>query len=381
MKITFLMRSMAVGGAQRQLCVLCSELLRRGHEVRVLLFYAGEPLDAELRELGVGIVDLKKGGRWRNLAFLLRLVRAVRAGQPDVLYAQLPVPNLLALLLPYLGVSCAIACGVRASEMTARVNWLARLTLQLERRFVLRADVVIVNSQVGADHLCRGEQHPDVVVIDNGIETSRFSFDREGRRRMRRRWNAGDATAVVGCVARLDPMKDHVNLLRAFARLRQDHPDARLICVGTFSEPYFATLKQCARQLGVEGSVQWQAHEPHLSDLYSAFDALCLSSAYGEGFPNVLAEAMACGVPCVATDVGDAGRILSSADFLVPARDAQSLAGALARALAQGREFSALRVEKIRDQFSPARLADRTELALRAALERRNDRLASNSSK
>src|SRR5579862_233535 len=101
MRIMFLTRSMAVGGTQRQLCVLCRELLRRGHEVSVLVYYTGDPFDSELRALGVPIVDLQKQGRWRNLGFLQRLVRAVRASRPDIVYAHLPGPNLLALLLRY----------------------------------------------------------------------------------------------------------------------------------------------------------------------------------------------------------------------------------------------------------------------------------------
>jgi len=175
-------------------------------------------------------------------------------------------------------------------------------------------------------------------------------------------------------VARLDPMKDHPTLLRGFALLRQSRPDARLICVGTFAEPYRSELTDLQRQLNLDGAVRWIAHESQLSDLYSGFDALCLSSAYGEGFPNVLAEAMACGVPCVATDVGDTAHILSSADYLVPCRDPESLAQALAKALAQKRLFSELRTERICAQFSPRRLAELSVRALNAALERRKAR-------
>jgi len=377
MKIMFLVRSMGVGGAQRQLCVMCRELLRRGHEVSVLLYYGGEPLEGDLRDLGVRIIDLKKRSRWRNLDFLARLIRTARAEQPDVVYALLPLSNLLALLLRHVGGGCAIACGVRASDVShqPKLDWLMRLAAQLERQLVRHADVVIVNSQTGARYLCGDRQFPNVVVIDNGIETQTLSFDESGRRRMRVAWEAQHDTPVVGCVARLDPIKDHVTLLRAFALLRQSHPDARLICVGTVVEPHASELRSLARQLQIDAAVRWIERESQLRDLYSGFDTLCLSSI-SEGFPNVLAEAMACGVPCVATDVGDARRILSSADFLVPAGDPNALAQALVQALAQGRVFSEQRADKIRRKFSPQNLAERTELALTAALERRNARFA-----
>jgi glycosyltransferase involved in cell wall biosynthesis len=376
MKITFLVRSMGIGGAERQLCVLCRELGRRGHDVSVMLYYGGGALEAELRALAVPLLDLKKKGRWRNLGFLARFVRAVRRARPDVLYALLPVSNLLALTVRQFGGGCAIACGVRASDVhRSRLDWLARLTAGLERRLVVpHADVVIVNSHTGARYLCAGRESPNVVVIENGIEAQAFAFDAEGREAMRAAWNAPPQTAVIGAVARLDPIKDHGTLLRAFALLRQVHPEARLICVGTGSESHAAELQALARGLGLETAVRWVPHETRLRALYSAFDVLCLTSI-SEGFPNVLAEAMAAGVPCVATDVGDAGRILSSADFLVPPGEPKLLASALQQALVQGRTFSAQRAEKIVREFSPERLAERTEHALLAALARRNARL------
>lgn len=379
MKILFLMHSMAVGGTQRQLIVLCRELQRRGHEVSVLLHYTGEPLDAELQERGVRIIDLNRRGRWHNLGLLTRLIRTVRAEKPDVVYAHLPLPNLLALVLRYLGEECAVVCGVRASDMTgagAKASWTVRLSLLLERKFVRHADVVIANSQTGAQHLSGGKSYENVLVIENGFEPERFLFDDSGRRRKRASWHAADDAPVVGCVARLDPMKDHATLLRAFALLRQSHPDACLICAGTQVQPYFSELRELARRLRLDQVVRWVEYESELGPLYSGFDVLCLSSAYGEGFSNVLAEAMACGVPCVATDVGDASRILSSADYLVPPRDPDSLARALAAALAQGRTCSELRVEKIHHEFSVRTLADKTEAALTEAMRRRNLRLA-----
>jgi len=371
----FFVRSMGVGGAERQLCVLCRELLQRGHSVSVLLYYGGEPLEAELRELGVRIVDLKKRHRWRNLGSLLRMIRTVRAEQPDVVYALLPLPNLLALLLRIFGGGCAVACGVRASNaVAAKLGFLARVAVQLERRLVPLADIVIVNSQSGARYLGGETRIPNLVVIDNGIDPQRFSFDVSGRRRMRCEWQVPGDAPVVGCVARLDPIKDHVTLLRAMALLRQSLPDARLICIGTQVEPYTSELQNLARQLRIDTAIRWIEQEARLHEAYSGFDTLCLSSI-SEGFSNVLAEAMASGVPCVATDVGDARRILSSCDLLVPAGDPQALAGALVQALAQGRLFSEQRADKIRREFSPAALGERTEAALTAALARKHARV------
>jgi glycosyltransferase involved in cell wall biosynthesis len=376
MNIMFFVRSMGIGGAERQVCVLCRELQQRGHSVSVLLYYGGEPLEAELRELGLRIIDLNKGGRWHNLGFLLRLIRTVRTEQPEVVYALLPLPNLLALLLRIFGGGCAVACGVRASEVVqAKLNWPARVTVLLERLLVHFADVVIVNSQSGARYLGGEGRIRNLVVIENGIDAQRYSFDESARRRMRSVWRVPDEVPVVGCVARLDPIKGHGTLLQAIALVRRSLPDARLICIGTKIEPDASDLQNLARQLRIDAAVLWIDRESRLPEAYSGFDTLCLSSV-SEGFPNVLAEGMASGVPCVATDVGDARRILSSVDFIVPVEDPVALAAALVQALEQGRLFSEQRADKIRREFSAERLGERTEGALAAALTRRHARVA-----
>jgi glycosyltransferase involved in cell wall biosynthesis len=376
MNIAFFVRSMGVGGAERQLCLLCRELVRRGHAVSVLLYYGGEPLEAELLALGVRIRDLKKGGRWSNFGTLLRLIRSVRQQRPDVVYSLLPLPNVLALTLRVLGGGCAVVCGVRASDFShVKVDWAARFAAVLERRLVHLAHVVIVNSQSGARYLNARRPLRNLVTIDNGIDAQRFRYSESARRCMREAWELPDGASAVGCVARLDPIKDHSTLLNAFALLRRLRPDAWLICIGTQVEPYATQLRALAGDLGIGSCIRWIAHEARMPDAYSALDVMCLTSL-SEGFPNVLAEAMACGTPCVATDVGDVRRILSPADVIVPIRNAASLARALDTALSQGRSQSGERVAKIRREFSPELVAMRTEIALNTALCRRHNRTA-----
>ncbi len=369
---------MDAGGAERQLVTLSRELRQRGHEVSVLLYYTGGEFDAELVANGIRIIDLKKRGRWHNFRFLMRLAHAVRSERPDVLHSYLPFSNLLAVLLRCVADETAVVCGVRASGAdTNKHDFLMRWMLRVERRIVVAADLVVVNSFAGERYLSNGRRYDNVVTIDNGIDTRRFFFDEDGRRQMRQMWGVADGVPVIGCVARLDPLKDHGTLLRAFADLGRSRPEVRLVCLGTGPEAYAVHLKELARTLGVWERISWLLPTHRVREAYSAFDVFCLSSV-SEGFPNALAEAAACGVPCVATDVGDVKRILSSNDFVVPVGNPRALAESLASGLSQGRVFSVSRAERIRADFSVARLAERTELALAAAVQKKRARVLRN---
>jgi glycosyltransferase involved in cell wall biosynthesis len=135
-------------------------------------------------------------------------------------------------------------------------------------------------------------------------------------------------TVVVALVARLDPMKDHEGFLAAMAGL----PDLRALLIGPGTE-----------QLREAPNVTRLGRRTDVARLFAAADIVVSSSAFGEGFSNALAEGMACGLPAVATDVGDAALIVGDTGLIVPARDPQVLAGAI-RALAG--EGAAARAER-----------------------------------
>jgi glycosyltransferase involved in cell wall biosynthesis len=131
-------------------------------------------------------------------------------------------------------------------------------------------------------------------------------------------------------------------------------------------------LEGLARRLGLGDRIVWAGFRRDLSAVYGALDVATLTSSYGEGFPNVVAEAMACGVPCVATDVGDAAFILGDLGRIVPPRNPRALADAWIAALAQepAPEMRSRRRRRIEENFNLDVMIDRTEQALLALLER-----------
>lgn len=335
-KILFLIRSLNYGGAERQLVALARGIHERGHQVVVAAFYQDGPLEHDLHEAGVPVISLGKRKRWDVFPFLLRLVRLIRCEKPDILHGYLSEANLLTILLKPLFPRIKMVWGVRASNTDLnQYDWLARFLFPVQCFFSRFADIIIVNSNAGRDyHQKHGFPNRKMVVIPNGIDTQIFKPDAGARIRIRAEWGIKEDEKLIGLVARLDPMKDHPVFLRAAAILTKERQDVRLVCIGDGPEPYKAELKRLSGELGLENKLLWTGTRSDMPFVYNALD-IATSSSYGEGFPNVIGEAMACGVPCVVTDVGDSALIVGESGIVVPPKNSELLKLALLRMLSR----------------------------------------------
>jgi glycosyltransferase involved in cell wall biosynthesis len=371
--VLFLTSQLGYGGAERQLVNLALELRRMGHAPAVALFYAGGPLDGELARGGVPIHDLRKRGRWETASFLARLVRLLRRERPDVLHPYLEVPNVVATLAAPLAGRVRVVWGIRNSNMDHRqYGGLARAVYRVEGALAPRADALIANSMAGASLWAeRGVRRDRIAVVPNGIDCARFQPDLAARAAQRGAWEVG-ARPLVGVVARLDAMKGHSVFLEAAARVSARTPEVCFALVGAGEPGYEAQLRSQAERLGLSSRVRWIAPGLDMRAVYNALDLLVLPSRFGEGFPNVVAEAMACGTPCVATDVGDARMVLGDCGSIVPPEDPVALAAAIEQALGllgEERARIAHRArERISARFSTRALAERTAAVLGAIM-------------
>ena len=184
---------------------------------------------------------------------------------------------------------------------------LARFSFRLSVWLSRFVDLIIVNSNSGYDyHLANGYPSDRMVVIPNGIDTNLFAPDLSARQRQRALWGIDEGATLIGIVGRLDPMKDHMTFLQAASKVLSKRNDVLFICVGDGNIKYLEDLQQYSEGLGLSENIRWQPGQANIGNAYNALDVLVSTSAFGEGFSNTLAEAMSCGVRCVATDVGDA---------------------------------------------------------------------------
>lgn len=181
-----------------------------------------------------------------------------------------------------------------------------------------------------------------------------------------------EGTRLIGLVGRLDPMKGHPQFLRAAALLRRRHPALRFVCVGDGADDYRCALHQLAGELGLNDCLIWAGTRTDMPAVYNALDLAVSSSVWGEGLANMVGEAMACGVPCVVTEVGDAAWVVGDAGRVVPPGDPAALAEGLEEMLGRlerdGPALSQAARRRVEEQLGVEALVRGTLAAIEAVL-------------
>ena len=372
-RVLFLIPSLIAHGAERQLCELARHMDRQRFEVHVVVFYdaqdcPGGDLSPELSQLPhVRLHSLhKRRGARGSLAALPRLLALAGRIDPHIVHGYLD-GNLPALLVS-LALRRRLVWGIRASARPAQLRGPALALFRATLWFARYVDLVIFNSQAGRDsHEALGMRPPRALVIPNGFDTGRFHPDPAAGARQRQAWGVPAQAPLVGIVGRLAPVKDHPTFLRAAARMAQARPELRFVAVGAGPAGYGAHLRDLAAQLGLADRVVWTGNCEAMADAYNALSVLVLSSTE-EGFPNAIGEAMACGVPCVATRVGDAALLIGGTGGTTPVGDDRALAeaalGLLGEAEPERRERAQAARARICATFSCQALARHSQEAL-----------------
>jgi len=370
MRLFFLIRSLEHGGAERQLIELVKGLDKSRFQITVATFYDGGALRPELERLdGVRIISLRKKGRWDLLPFLWRLSRAVRGAKPDILHGYMGIANELCSLMAWRHGGKAV-WGLRQSERDPfQYGWLTRWSERAGAWVSKSADLIIANSHAGKRfYVSLGYRADRMIVVHNGVDTVRFHPDADAGRIVRSRWNIKDGELVIGMIGRLDPQKDHPNFLRAASIVARQRQDVRFVCVGNGPAAYAKELAELSAKEGLDGRMLWTPSSNDVLGIYNALDLATLPSKNGEGFANVVGEAMACGIPVVVTDAGDSALVVGNEEQVVPIRQSEALAQAWLRVLAmppveRARLGAAQRI-RIEENFQVRDLLTKTVAAL-----------------
>lgn len=356
MRIVQLVSQTTVGGAESFGFVLSRELARRGHEVLLLANRANGPLFEREKPAGLTTRALPRTSRLdpRILSFLVGSIRHFR---PDLVHSHNFSANtwarFLGLLFPRLAIVCHDHSGRKLAQGAGR-DLIDRL---LYRR--CRA-VFAVSEELGA-HLRDRHLVPEKIlrVLPNGIDIAAFTPPPGITRR---------ATDAV-CVASLTPVKNHEGLLHAWRDVARELPEARLILVG--DGPLRDDLKRQAGELGIEDRVRFAGFQKDVRELLWGSSIFVLPS-HREAMPLALLEAMASGLACVVSEVGEMPSILKGGTYgrLVPPGDTAALTAALRELLADpplAVELGQRARDEVRSRYSLEACVDEIETAYNRA--------------
>ncbi len=370
MKILLLSTSMGMGGADQQLLSAATGLRDRGHEVRIVSLTPLGEMGARARAAGLATESL---GMQRGIADprgLTRLVRLVRAWRPAVLHSHMLHANLMARAVRLFAPVPAVVSTIHNIYEGGRLRMLGyRLTNGL-------VDHVTIISQAAADRFVGEGIVPASLleVVPNGVDTERYQSVPPGtRERLRQSLGLGAEFAWLA-VGRFEAAKDYPNMLRAFARVREEQPGAVLLLVGRGSLQ--AGTEALAAALGLEGQVRFVGTREDVPEFMTVADGYVMSSAW-EGMPMVLLEAAAAGLPIVATRVGGNQEVVRDGDtgFLAPPGDDAALGAAMLRLMAlpetERRAMGAHGHDHVRQHYGLGRVVDRYEAVYRAVLRRK----------
>jgi glycosyltransferase involved in cell wall biosynthesis len=356
---------LSAGGSERQLVELAKGLSRDGGELLVLTMYDSGVLLAEANAIpGVRVVSLRK----KNPVMCAgRLVRTIQRDRIDLLYAFLPTAQVYALAVKYwlprvkvvYRIGHALARGERFGDRSLR-GALVKGLLSLCSRL---PDYYVLNSHAAAAAKNPLVPRDRMRVIPNGIDTTRFAPDPSHREALRCPLGVAESTAVVGSVANFTVYKDHATFIEAARLVRAETDDVHFLAIGDDTTALGPQAHERVRSAGLEHCFTFLGPRRDVEAVLPACDIGC-SSSISEGFPNAICELMACGVPCIVTDVGDSSAIVGGTGVTVPPSDPRALADGILRLVRLPREeraaLGARARSRILDNFSLTRMVSAT---------------------
>ena len=330
MKILFAVRSLNIGGTERQIISMSNMLINYGHEVDIARIYPNGDLEKYTK---ANLHTLSKNIFFRAIDFH----RLYRHKNYDVAYSFLPNMNIFSLLISKLFKKSKrpkIVWGIRSSyldpkDYSIKVN----LVYKLEKMLSGLPDLIITNSDAALNEYKKyGFPRKKIFSIPNIIDHAYFK-NLSSKKTVYKEFGISNNMKLIGIFARIHPMKDHMNILQAIKIINETSKKYQnkiyLICVGGIAQKeeknnYYKNLLKLSNQ-----NIKWLGSREDIPKLMSACDLTVLCSDSGEGFPNSVAESMSCETPIIATNIGDSKKIINNYGKIVPVQDSLSLANSI----------------------------------------------------
>ncbi|MCX6564922.1 MAG: glycosyltransferase [Candidatus Aminicenantes bacterium] len=335
MKLLIIITDLNVGGAERMLLKVLERLDTRFSPNVISLGTLGD-IGPRIQALGIPVEALgMRPGMLIPIVFS-RLVRRLKTIKPDVVHTWMYHADLVGGLAARIAGVKAIGWSIRHGNLSPKVN--KRTTLAVIRACAglsrwVPDRILSCSEEARKAHINFGNAADKIVVVPNGFDLARYKPDLAAYASVRSELGLGEDASLVGMIGRFDQQKNHTGFFEAAGLLHKKMPSTHFLLAGQGIDDKNSELMRAVHASGAGGVTHLLGLRRDIPRLMAALDVLA-SPAHGEAFPNVLGEAMACGVPCVVTDVGDSAYIVGDTGRALPPGDMAGLAAALEDLLA-----------------------------------------------
>ncbi len=338
LKITFIITGLSTGGAEIMLLKLLERLDAARFSPHVISLTSLGEIGPRIQALGVSVeAQGMSPGMIPNPITFARLVRRIKVLKPDIVHTWMYHADLVGGLAARMARVPAIAWNIRQSNLSCdQTKWSTRIVASLcakVSRWV--PDQIVCNSQTArAIHIGIGYDPKHFVILSNGFDLTRFSPDPVSCHVVRMELGIPDHAPLIGLIARFDPQKNHQGFFEAAGQLHRQQPEVHFLLAGSGIADSNSVIREWVQGYGIAKITHLLGLRQDIPKLTAALDIASSFSSYGEAFPNVIGEAMACSVPCVVTDVGDSAYIIGDTGRVLAPGDMTGLAAAWAQLLA-----------------------------------------------
>jgi glycosyltransferase involved in cell wall biosynthesis len=375
LRVAHVITGLTMGGAEMSLYRLLAATAGSGVGAVVISLLDKGALGPAIEELGVPVHEVGMRRSLPSPGAIRRLAQLLRASRANVVQGWMYHANVAASVVARVArIQAPVLWNVRhALDDLASERRGTRRVIALSGKLSSSPRRIIYNSLASArQHEAHGFSPAGSVVIGNGFDLVQFAPNEVARRRVRAELGVAADVPLVGIVARDHPVKDHANFLHASAAVAATNPETRFVLVGRDVDARNARLMALVTELGLADRVHMLGERRDVPAIMASLDVM-VSSSWTEAFPNVVGEAMACGVVCVVTDVGDSSWIVGDTGRVVPPRNPGALAAAVQEVLslepAMRRGLGRAARKRVESEFGLGAVAHRYEDVYRSVCE------------
>lgn len=364
LRVMHIITTLSPAGAETMLCRLANGMDRSQFDNEIISLTDTMDLAEKMREMGTPVrtLGMKKG--WPNPFLVMQLAKWIRQSKADVIHTWMYHANLVGAFAARLA-RVPVVWGIHHNQLDPRVDkrrtiFVNQACATLSRK--LPARIVFCSEASRQFHTKLGYTPEKLEVIPNGFDLDEVKPDPDAHLSLRKELNVRDDAILVGIAARFHPHKDHRNFIRAAARLHQSEPEVHFVMCGPDITWQNEQLAGWIDKAGLRHRCHLLGTREDMPRLFAGMD-IATTASLSEAFPVVVGEAMACGTPCVVTDVGDSAMMVDRTGLVVKPGNPEALAEAIHKLIEAGpearRRLGLAARWRVRQHFSLQKIVDR----------------------